>query len=334
MKRSFFVFILILVPLLCLEGLGRIYIHLVSGNELRDHYSGGKIFEIYPPAYVKLRENSVWNEYQINQDGLLGDSFSDAPAGTTKILAIGGSTSFYGNYMQSLKKAYQSLPEARSGVRFSSAGTPGYVSYQSLINFQTRMLDLKPDIIVIYHAINDLLPLTLRGVDPNDFDDFTAKNTSVLGSSANYRDGILDQSAFYTLLYNRILGVKRAYLAKSYDEQDLLELTSFAVNIESLVAMAKAKKIKVVLTTFAHNQVTEGSKSTWGMQPLVAKGIDSHNKTMQALAVKHNTAMVDVAASLTGQPEYFGDFCHFSDTGITKLTQLMAPTVFGLINDQ
>ena len=39
-----------------------------------------------------------------------------------------------------------------------NAGVPGYSSYESVVNLEFRVLDLHPDVIFFYEAINDVPP--------------------------------------------------------------------------------------------------------------------------------------------------------------------------------
>ena len=40
-------------------------------------------------------------------------------------------------------------------IEVINAGVPGYTSWETLINFQFRVLDIEPDLIIIYHGTND-----------------------------------------------------------------------------------------------------------------------------------------------------------------------------------
>ena len=37
-----------------------------------------------------------------------------------------------------------------------NAGLASWTSYESMINFELRLLDLEPDLLIMYHAVNDL----------------------------------------------------------------------------------------------------------------------------------------------------------------------------------
>ena len=61
-------------------------------------------------------------------------------------------------------------------VRVINAGVPGYMSWESLVNLQFRVLDLDPDLILIYHGVNDVFS---RMVWPPDH--YRGDNSGALG---------------------------------------------------------------------------------------------------------------------------------------------------------
>ncbi len=318
------------LPWLLLEGTARTYIHFVRGHELRDHYAGGRAFEIYVPTYVRLRPNTLLQEvgYYINRDGFLNDTLSDADTRETKVVALGGSTSFFANYFDDVRRMYTSDPENTGiGARFASAGTPGYTTYQSLLNLITRILPLKPDVLVFYHGVNDLLPLTVHGVNSNSFVDYFSKMTSLTGRGMNFRDGALDQSAFYTLAYNQLLRIRRSHLSKDYTREDLDSLTAFEANLTSIIGIASSRNIDIVLVTFAHRSDRQGLRTTWGPEHLVAEALAKHNDIIQKLAGRHRLVVVDAAGVMTGEQRYFTDTVHFTSAGAEKLASLVYPAI-------
>ena len=70
----------------------------------------------------------------------------------------GNSATYPRQLEASLRKRFPLL-----GLDVINAGVSGYSSMESLINLQFRVLALEPDLIIIYHAINDV---GTRLVDP------------------------------------------------------------------------------------------------------------------------------------------------------------------------
>lgn len=319
-----------------LEILARVYIHVIADHELRDHYYGGRAFEFYQPTYIRLRAGATVTEvhggpYAINSEGTLSDTFRDSP-NAIKVLAIGGSTSFGMNYMARVKKLYLEIENAPipQNIVFASAGTPGYSTTQSLINFQLRLLPLRPDIIVVYHAVNDFNPLKIKDPDPNDIFSYLTRTNTIFGSRPNFRDGILDKSAAYTLMYNKLLLLKQKFVAKPFTKEETELVTIFSRNMKSLVGMAAAHDVEVILVTFAHNSLDRRSDKGWGniqADEAVAYGIQRHNRIIKELAIKHSITLLDLDAELTGRSEYFKDFVHFTPKGADRFAELLLPIV-------
>jgi lysophospholipase L1-like esterase len=309
-----------------LEGGARGYLAL-RGHELRDHWSGGAAFEIHPPTWVRLRPGGAGPDGKaINEQGLLGDRFDGAP-GERRVIALGGSTSFFSDYAGALAARLRTEdPALAASLRVASAGTPGYTTLQTLVNFQTRVLPLRPQVVLVYHGINDLLPLTVRGGDPEDFPGWIALTTSVSGRRFNLRDGLLDRSAFYTLLYNRALALARRARRRDYSERAAFA-PGFERHLESLVGLCRAHRVGVVLVTFALRTPEPGRGSTWGPETAVAAGVGRHNAAVRALAERHGLPLVDAAAALDGRPGLFRDLCHFTERGRDRLAELILPAL-------
>ena len=319
--------LLVLLAFTVLELGARGYI-LVRGRELRDHYGGGKIFERYPPSYVRLRPDVTRSDppREITTQGLAGDLFTGS-ASELNVVALGGSTSFYRDYVGALRARFQQdRTDLASRVRFATAGTPGYTVYQTLVNFQTRVLALRPDLAIVYHGINDLLPLTMRGVDPEDFASFARALTSVTGTHYNNRDAWWDRSAFYTLTYNQLLALALDARRRPYSVAEARATRHFERDMRSLIGTARAHGVDVVLVTFAHNRIRDRS-TPWGTDAAAAAGIEHHNEITRGLAAEFGTLLVDAARALTGEPSNFEDFCHFSPKGRDHFVQLLLPTI-------
>ncbi len=84
------------------------------------------------------------------------------PRGEFRIVCIGGSTTYTSSVVDPAE-SYPAQLQARlhrdgfPNVRVVNAGVPGYRSYESVLNFQLRLLDLEPDMVIVYHGVNDVL---------------------------------------------------------------------------------------------------------------------------------------------------------------------------------
>ena len=86
------------------------------------------------------------------------------PAGVFRIVCLGGSST-YGHGPSSDASTWPgrlqdllNLAAGPAGPRFEvvNAGCQGYSTFESLINLELRLVDLQPDLVLVYHGINDM----------------------------------------------------------------------------------------------------------------------------------------------------------------------------------
>lgn len=86
----------------------------------------------------------------------------DKPQGVFRIACLGGSST-YGHTPTSNEHTWPArleyhLSEARKDRRIEviNAGVSGYSTFESLANLAFRVVDLRPDLVLVYHSINDV----------------------------------------------------------------------------------------------------------------------------------------------------------------------------------
>jgi len=86
----------------------------------------------------------------------------EKPPGVFRIVTLGGS-SVYGQSESKDEAVWsarleQILAERRPGARIEviNAGCPGYTSFEMLVQLEMRVVDLSPDLVVLYEAVNDM----------------------------------------------------------------------------------------------------------------------------------------------------------------------------------
>ena len=79
----------------------------------------------------------------------------------------------------------------RDEVEVLNAGVPGYNSWESAIDFQTRVLDAEPDLVVVFFGVNDV---HARLVDSGAQGGRNRKTPGLVGAVGNARDACWDAS--------------------------------------------------------------------------------------------------------------------------------------------
>lgn len=106
----------------------------------------------------------------INAQGLRGTPIPPRQPGEFRILCLGESTTF--GAMVDNEATYAARLEADLLARFPAhtwrvinAGVSAYSSFQSLLYLERRGLALQPDLILLYHELNDYLPSAVRSAE-------------------------------------------------------------------------------------------------------------------------------------------------------------------------
>jgi lysophospholipase L1-like esterase len=110
---------------------------------------------------------------ETNELGLRAGPLGPKQAGEFRILSLGESSTFgvgvsnaetYTNLLE------ERLQEALPATRFVAinAGVSAYSSFQSRKYLEKRGFELQPDLVLVYHELNDYLPSTLRDSSDNE----------------------------------------------------------------------------------------------------------------------------------------------------------------------
>ncbi|MCY3782053.1 MAG: SGNH/GDSL hydrolase family protein [Chloroflexi bacterium] len=129
--------------------------YLYSLKEIRELQSN-----IIPVPYVSYVPDPAYEGH--NALGYRGPEIAiPKPQGTFRIVAMGGSTTYstgtteeesYPAFLQSILRDDYGY----SNVEVINAGVSGYTSWEVLSSFVFRVLELEPDMLIFYGALNDL----------------------------------------------------------------------------------------------------------------------------------------------------------------------------------
>jgi len=283
-----------------------------------------------------------------------------------RIATIGGSTTAnvgltydenWPGYLGNLIKA--SFPEKE--IRIINAGTPGFDTAQSIANLALRVMPFRPDIVIIYHAYNDL-----KAIRPGLFKpDYSHIHTKPYGyhKQPNPLIMALHNSMFYVRTRNQIRELKTAKrMAESGGKEKRLSyipkeaVAAFEDNINILVSIAKSGGASVVLSSFAtlydlNIEWSSLDKALANMGDLQKKdlgslyhftpgltisaifdGLNKYNEILFKIAVKKQVGWVDNANLVPHEDKYFLDRVHFSKAGAKRMAENIAPVAEKILN--
>ena len=249
-----------------------------------------------------------------NNFGFLGRDFAYAkPPGVIRIGALGASTTADG--YPAMLEEYLNARVAAQSNRFEvmNFGHGFYTSAHVLVNFVLNVIDFAPDYIVIHQAANDEHARASEAEFRGDYSHYLKVfqppriwDRYILRVSVPYR-----ALKFYLNPNPEWMFVEAASQIRRKEPQRPLnapELGVFRRNIETIIDVASARQIKVVLTTMPHSTDERYTHVHY---------IDQFNEVLRSIAANHDRLLfVDLDKLMTGKENHlFLDPVHVNDTG-------------------
>ncbi len=322
-----------------------------SANQLRQRYGEDYIYSggIAPHRYIGYIPAPNYQEgsNQHNSLGFRGDEIEQPkPDGIFRIVCLGGSTTY--SAVDDYTKTYPSLLQdylhqaGYTNIEVINAGMVGYTSWETLVNLEFRVLDLDPDLLIIYHAINDVYMRIVWPPDAYRGDNSGARTLrlqsvqmppiweySTLFRMAAVAGGIVQPhsavdwqfidyppTAYADLfLEQKTLGTYPSGVFDEVTAETMVEENPpvfFERNLMNIAAIANAHEIDVVLLTFAYGFANNPRVSS----PEFQKGIAEGNEVVERVAVEAGVYLYDFANTMPPDRKYYAsDGHHFTEEG-------------------
>jgi lysophospholipase L1-like esterase len=318
-------------PLDTKSGSGMYYAHHYTGYALKPGYQRG-------------------DRERINSLGFRGaDIELDKPADVYRIVAVGGSTTF-GVYLQwrdSYPTQLQDVLRERFGtdkIEVINAGLTGSTAAESFHRLPTQVLPTDPDMVIIYHAFNDMLPRVFNNYEDDYYHFRRSDPNNPPGLTRFYTYRLMLRAlspAYFNENYNLANQVwKTQNLPKTDTElaQNFLDSNNnaFRFNMDNMIMLLQAKDIDVVLATFAM------APDIWHWQDVIPPfmweiGIGENNVAIEELATELAVPLVPFATApfkrgtgAYGEP-MFDDSIHMGVKGnrfkAEVFADMIAPTI-------
>lgn len=332
-----------------LEGSARVWLnYLATDAQARDVKLSGDVdqrslqwsphhyLDYYPtPNYRRGRTSH-------NSLGYRDREFSvHKPAGTFRIVALGGSTTYTEMVKDNEKTFTHQLENIlrdefnHRDVQVINAGVSGYNSWESLINLEFRVLDLNPDLIIIYHGTNDVhsrlvSPESYRGDNSGRRKQWRAPHVPLLVKhsvllrivSRKLRLGLFRPEGLESFVdaptYRGALSRRPAA-----DPMRLLDENPpiyFRRNLINMIAVAKANGVRVLLSTWAHSPQFSDYASTAHYE----RGFQENNSVVREVARECGAMLFDFAAEMPQEKRYWADGRHVNEAGARVKARLFA----------
>ncbi len=262
---------------------------------------------------------------------------------------MGGSTT-YTALVDDYTKSYPALlEEYLKGAEYENidvvnAGAGSWSTWESLINFELKVLDLDPDLVIVYHAINDVHarlvwpPSAYLGDNsgrraPNQSSIFMPSvlehssflRIALVTTGMNYSHAAFERnldvqpetyvgSLFLAQMTN---GTYPAGVFKEVSAKTILEKnppTYFERNIRNIAAIAKTHGIEVMLCSFAYSPLfTEYPRVS---SPEYVSALEEHNRLVGEIADTMDVHFFDFASVFPNEKRWYADGRHVNEEGV------------------
>ena len=344
----------IIFTLVALEVVCRVWINLLAPDDLRNKYSLYKDLRSENRRYVRHHYLNYYlnPEYRgkhtyHNSLGYRNDEIPvEKPEGVFRIAALGGSTTytikvgrnentFTGKLEEILRDEY-----GYENIEVINAGVGGYNSWESLINLQFRVLDLDPDLIIVYHGVNDV---HTRLVDPEHYrGDNSGRRKQWYEPAVRF----LEHSALMRTVLRKT-GLTEQYVLMSFvnadssygpfnlegkDPMELLDKNPpdfFKRNLRNMAAVSRANGAEILFSTWAHSPYFDDYISTEHYQ----RALRENNEAVIEVAEDMDVPVFDFAEVMPQQKEYWDEGRHVNKFGAEKKAELFSEFIneMGLI---
>jgi len=333
-----------------LEVMARVWLNYMAPPEQYDRYV---LFTSIPPEDLAWTPHPYLSYYPTpnyrkgktfhNSLGYRGDEFSvEKPDGVYRIVALGGSSTydvriednadtFTAQLEKLLKEDY-----GYQAVQVINAGVPGYNSWEILGNLEFRVLDLDPDLVIIYENTNDVHarlvePSAYRGDDSGRRQVWQAPRVALWEHSALLR--------IASRLTNRTRQVSvddfvssPTYVSWPFEyrlDQDGLDPTEvleqnlptyFQRNLENMIAIAEEHNVQILFSTWAHSPYLHD----YAAEAYYQQGFRENNDVVKDVATSHGIPLFDFASLMPQDAQYWADGRHVNEAGALVKARLFA----------
>jgi lysophospholipase L1-like esterase len=259
------------------------------------------------------------------------------PNNLFRVNCIGASTT--GNYIEFESQSFSYPMELERilssslniPVEVNNCGVGGYNSADILILFALQVVDTQPDVLVIYHAYNDI-----RAYITPEFESDYSHSRRNLGES-NWKLALGGKIPSVPLKFFDYLikiwlpdntNMLLQHLSKGTIDLSLdpsVGLRTYQRNLQHIIDLCRSNDIQVVLSTYCHFLHDEIKDEP--LHQLYAEIVKRENEIVRNLADKNELMLVDNALLVPDDERYFVDSVHFTPEGMSMIAKNIADAV-------
>jgi len=348
-KEFFIMFISTLFSLILVEIALRIWLNNFSTHEEYQKYA---LYTDVPPEEYQWSPHHYLNYYPtpnykkgLTYHNSLGYRNREFNAEKTKnvyrIVILGGSTTYTikvedneSTFPYQLERILRES-NGNKNIEVINAGVGGYNSWESLINLQFRVLDIDPDLVIIYHGTNDVhtrlvMPEAYKGDNSGRRKQWKLPRIPPIEHSLLLR--VISRKLGFTSQVGLETNVNASTFLGTRSAKDrwaeLLEKNKpiyFRRNLINMASIARANEVDIAFATWAHSPYFNDYASTEAYQ----SGFRENNEVVKEVADQHGVRLFDFASAMPKDTIYWKDGRHVNEEGALLKAQLFADYILG-----
>jgi lysophospholipase L1-like esterase len=350
----------ILLTFFLLEVGARSWLNYLATPEQYDRYVlftsvNPKEFAFTPHPYLSYYPTPNYRNGKTSHNslGYRNDEFAlEKPSGVYRIVALGGSSTYdvsikdnAATYTAQLERLLKE-DYGYQNVQVINAGVPGYNSWEILVNLEFRVLDLDPDLVIIYENTNDV---HARMVEPSAYrgDDLGRRQAWQVPPVTLWEHSALLRIVSRMMNISRQISIDDFVSSPTYmswpfeyrlseDNLDPAEILKenppiyFRRNLENMSAIAKEHDVTILLTTWAYSPYLKD----YAAEDYYQHGFKENNDVVREVAADQRVPFFDFAALMPQDAQYWADGRHVNEEGALVKARLFAEYIHdqGLID--
>ncbi len=224
--------------------------------------------------------------------------------------------------------------EKNKNIEVNNCGSGGYTSSDILVRSLLQNLDTDPDIIIIYHAYNDIKSYLTPGYSS----DYAHSRKNLGENYFKFYLGSLIPNiplSFFNYLLNKWFSQNHRYslvenISKgeyNLNNKDNIGegLSTYERNLQYLITICKSKNIKIALCSFCFYLYDEVKDDPVHLN--FNEIVKKENIILKKLAKKNEIDFIDVDNQIKKNRENFLDTIHFSHKGMKNLAKILSENI-------
>lgn len=301
-------------------------------------------------------------EIHVNSLGLRGPEVPERKEpGELRVLCLGGSTTGCEEVREAETwparlEAWlrERIPERP--IRVINAGVPTYDTRMSLLDYSVRLHRLEPDVVAIYHGINDLRSHARGGIRVSPAKNYTGRAMEPFVFESESRKHSLGEDLRSVLGHSRLIRLadaawKRMRAAKpaGLAKPDAEGIEAFAAFYRALVRQIHGSGARAVPMTFQIASPGRFSRederkvdASFGIY--LSHGIHDRdvgrrivalqNEAIRAIARDEGAPVCEVEGRVPADRDHFVDVCHFTSEGSRRVAEALGASVAPLLESR